>query len=76
MVGGMGGLGKDLTGLIEAQDLTDMRNPQSIVGNMNQNRVKMGSGMQRAVQAQGIDPGYQPQQQQMIMSGQGSNQQI
>ena len=42
MVGGMGGLQNDMTGLVEAQDLTDMRNPSAIVGNMNQNRMVMG----------------------------------
>jgi hypothetical protein len=51
MVGGMGGLQNDFTGLVEAQDMSDMRNPQSIVGNMIQNRMVMGSGMQRAIQA-------------------------
>lgn len=51
MVGGMGGLQNDFTGLVETQDMNDMRNPQAIVGNMNQNKQIMGGGMQRAIQA-------------------------
>ena len=46
MVAGMGGLQTDMAGLADGQDLIDMRNPNAIVGNMNQANMIMGSGMQ------------------------------
>ena len=46
MVAGMGGLQSDMIGLVDGQDIADMRNPQAIVGNMNQANMIMGSGMQ------------------------------
>jgi len=42
MVGGMGGLQNDHTGLLEAQDMTDMRNPQAIVDNLGRDKMIMG----------------------------------
>jgi hypothetical protein len=45
MVGGMGGLQQDMVGLADGQDMIDMRNPQAIVGNMNQANMLMGPGM-------------------------------
>ena len=42
MVGGMGGLQNDFTGLLEAQDMTDMRNPQAIVDNLGRDKIIMG----------------------------------
>ena len=42
MVAGMGALSNDMTGLVEAQDMTDMRNPQAIVDNMGRDRMIIG----------------------------------
>lgn len=42
MVAGMGALSNDMTGLVEAQDMTDMRNPQAIVDNMRRDRMIIG----------------------------------
>ena len=49
MVAGMGGLQSDMQGLADGQDIIDMRDPQAIVGNMNQANMIMGSGMQQAI---------------------------
>jgi hypothetical protein len=35
MIAGYGGLTNDFTGLVDGQDMVDMRNPQAIIGNMN-----------------------------------------
>ena len=51
----MGGIGADYQALADGQDLVDMRNPQAIVGNLNQNNMIMSDNMQRAVEAQGMN---------------------
>jgi hypothetical protein len=56
MNAGMGGLQSDMQGLADGQDIIDMRDPQAIVGNMNQANMIMGSGMQQAIADQGMDP--------------------
>ena len=45
MAAGMGGLREDMVGLVDGQDLIDMRNPQAIMGNMEKSNMLMGPGM-------------------------------
>ena len=42
MIGGMGALSNDMSSMVEAQDMIDMRNPQAIVDNMGRDRMIMG----------------------------------
>ena len=61
MAGGLGGLGADYQALADGQDLADMRNPQAIVGNLNEGNMVMAPGMRQAIKAQGMDPKYNAQ---------------